>query len=103
VEEATEQTVWQAHKYTTNAAVNISLVPLPTLQGCLGKATSSDEKATVLLHTFFPPPPSADILGMEHATCLDELPHEDITSAELDDTSRISTCSKQQVLIESPT
>src|SRR5271170_6909137 len=59
LEEATEKTLWTAHKYVANAPSDIAATHIPTLVHRGMNAETNEEKANVLKETLFPPPPTA--------------------------------------------
>ncbi|KAJ3486250.1 hypothetical protein NLI96_g4374 [Meripilus lineatus] len=62
LEEATEKTIWQASKYATREPDSVTASRTPDLQQPQGGfATTNEEKSSVLLETFFPDPPPADL------------------------------------------
>ncbi|KAF5312084.1 hypothetical protein D9619_003869 [Psilocybe cf. subviscida] len=60
--DADEAAVWQANKYASQHAANIQPSTIPPLQSGDGQlAQSSTDKGDVLMKTFFPEPPPADV------------------------------------------
>jgi hypothetical protein len=61
LEEATEKSVWTAHKYVANVPVDIAATRIPTLTHQGRVAEKNEEKAELLTESFFPPPPTAQL------------------------------------------
>ncbi|KAK7041243.1 hypothetical protein R3P38DRAFT_2512196, partial [Favolaschia claudopus] len=82
LEEADERSVWLANKYAS-APANPTASRVPPLKRPDGStATSSQEKCEVLLDTFFPPPPAADLADTEGIQHPDPLPHWEVNLKE---------------------
>lgn len=87
VEEATEQSVWQAHKYTSQAPDTVRSSKIPDLKAKDGTmASTNDEKADALMGTFFPEPPPADLGDAEDFQYPEGLDLADIVETEVHDT-----------------
>ncbi|KIJ28469.1 hypothetical protein M422DRAFT_270244 [Sphaerobolus stellatus SS14] len=84
VEEITEQMVWTAHKYVTQPSASINTTRIPMLKTSEGyKASSSKDKAKVLLNTFSPPSPEADLSDVNDSNYLAAMHYDEISKEEL--------------------
>lgn len=84
VESATEQTLWQASKYVTQAPDNISASRLPELKLADGSvARTRSEKRDALMAQFFPLPPAAAVDDIADATYDQQIPHVAFTEEDI--------------------
>lgn len=68
LEDATEMSIWQANKYATQAETPTKAAALPYIPDLhipQGPALTTEEKRDILMQTFFPTPPPADVSDID--------------------------------------
>ena len=88
MKEATEQSIWIAHKYTTNISPDQLATTLPPLQTSDGIASSTEDKCRALQSTFFPKPPLPDLDNIPGFNYPDELPFPPISQEDIQEVLR---------------
>lgn len=84
LENATEQTVWQANRYASSLPENSQPSHTPDLSTPGGGTASTNaDKCSAFIHQFFPDPPPADLHDTLNFTYPESLPNVDITDAEV--------------------
>jgi hypothetical protein len=83
LEDATECTVWQAHKYANQHSADTTASRVPDLETTDGTARSNADKCDAFKKQFFPEPPPADLSDINDSEYPDPTPSPDVEEAEV--------------------
>ncbi|KAK6969140.1 hypothetical protein R3P38DRAFT_2588663, partial [Favolaschia claudopus] len=83
LEDATERTVWQAHKYASHESSETTASRVPDLQTPEGPARTNEEKCGAFRKQFFPDPPPADLSDIDDAEYPAAKPTPPVTEGEV--------------------
>ncbi len=75
--------MWQANKYAMQDPERVTASRMPDLQTLQGLAMTNEDKCSVLLETFFPPPPNTDLHDIDKFDYPPALDNSVITEAEV--------------------